>query len=152
MRGDLLRAQGDLSRLPQVPDDLKAVYRTSFQLSPHAFVHVAARAQKWIDQAISRNIYLAGRDIGDMVDLYTAAWRRGVKTTYYLHMMPRHTAEQSTVKVNKAEAMAAAGGGRRGFGAVAAPAPAPAPTPPTEVAEPTCPVDPQERLECDSCQ
>ena len=162
VRGDLLQAQGDLSRLPQVPDDLKAVYRTSFQLSPHAFVHVAARAQKWIDQAISRNIYLAGRDVGDMVDLYTAAWRRGVKTTYYLHMMPRHTAEQSTVRVNKAEALAPAGGGQRGFSVVAAPAPATvpatapetasAPSPPTEVADPTCPVDPQERLECDSCQ
>ena len=63
VRDDLLRHQGDLSRCRSVPDDLKAVYRTSFQLSPHAFVHVAARAQKWIDQAISRNIYLAGRDI-----------------------------------------------------------------------------------------
>jgi ribonucleoside-diphosphate reductase alpha chain len=64
---------------------------------------VAARAQKWIDQSISRNMYLETRDLGDMMDIYYAAWERGVKTTYYLHMKPRHTAEQSTVKVNKSE-------------------------------------------------
>jgi ribonucleoside-diphosphate reductase alpha chain len=79
------------------------VYKTSFQLSPYAFLEVAARAQKWIDQAISRNMYLETRDLGDMMDIYFAAWERGVKTTYYLHMKPRHTAEQSTIKVNKSE-------------------------------------------------
>ncbi|MFC7623214.1 ribonucleoside-diphosphate reductase subunit alpha [Microlunatus sp. GCM10028923] len=102
VRDDLLRAQGDVSKIDIVPEELKKIYRTSFQLSPFAFINVAARAQKWIDQAISRNIYLASRDVGEMVDLYSAAWDKGVKTTYYLHMMPRHTAEQSTVKVNKA--------------------------------------------------
>ena len=86
-----------------MPSDLKAIYQTSFQLSPYAFLNVAARAQKWIDQAISRNIYLASRDLGEMLSLYAAAWEMGAKTTYYLHIMPRHTAEQSTVKVNKAE-------------------------------------------------
>ena len=86
-----------------------------FQLSPYAFLNVAARAQKWIDQAISRNIYLASRDVGEMIELYAAAWRMGVKTTYYLHMMPRHTAEQSTVKVNKASRRSTGGAG--GFGA-----------------------------------
>jgi ribonucleoside-diphosphate reductase alpha chain len=64
---------------------------------------VAARAQKWIDQAISRNMYLETSDIDDLMSIYSGAWKRGVKTTYYLHMKPRHTAEQSTVKVNKAE-------------------------------------------------
>jgi ribonucleoside-diphosphate reductase alpha chain len=85
---------------------------------------VAARAQKWIDQAISRNMYLETRDLGDMMDIYYAAWERGVKTTYYLHMKPRHQAEQSTVKVNKAEEIS---GGRTGFATVGAGAPAAAP-------------------------
>lgn len=176
VKDDLLRTQGDLAAIPAVPDDLKAIYRTSFQLSPYAYLKVAARAQKWIDQAISRNIYLAGRDVDAMVDLYSAAWRMGVKTTYYLHMMPRHTAEQSTVTINKAEQVRAAGattgrgsGGRRGFGGLtgpAAPAGQAAPRPvvvPVADAEPpgdgieeidgaVCPVDPQERLQCDSCQ
>ena len=117
VRDELLAAQGDLDALPSVPDHLKAVYRTSFQLSPYAFVEVAARAQKWVDQAISRNIYLESRDVSQMAALYSAAWERGVKTTYYLHVKPRHTAEQSTVRVNKSEVRAAApAAGRRGPG------------------------------------
>ncbi len=131
VREDLLRHQGDLSEIDGIPEELAAIYRTSFQLSPYAFLHVAARAQKWIDQAISRNIYLADRDISTMVDLYQAAWDLGVKTTYYLHMMPRHQAEQSTVKVNKAEELRPTSGSggaapaRRGFGAARRPAVAP---------------------------
>jgi ribonucleoside-diphosphate reductase alpha chain len=103
VREDLLVAQGDLSQIEAVPADLRAIYRTSFQLAPEAFLTIAARAQKWIDQAISRNIYLADRSVQTMSALYLRAWEMGVKTTYYLHMMPRHTAEQSTVRVNKAE-------------------------------------------------
>jgi ribonucleoside-diphosphate reductase alpha chain len=102
-REAILRSQGDIQNIAAIPDHLKEVYKTSFQLSPYAFLEVAARAQKWIDQAISRNMYLETRDLGDMMDIYFAAWERGVKTTYYLHMKPRHTAEQSTVKVNKSE-------------------------------------------------
>ena len=131
-REAILRSQGDIQSIASIPDELKEVYKTSFQLSPYAFLEVAARAQKWIDQAISRNMYLETRDLGDMMDIYYAAWERGVKTTYYLHMKPRHTAEQSTVKVNKAEeivasvaapaaadAPAAAAPARRGFGGLA---------------------------------
>jgi len=102
VKEDILRTQGDVQTIEAIPQKLKAVYKTSFQLSPYAFIEVAARAQKWVDQAISRNMYLDTRDIDDMVDIYTAAWKRGLKTTYYLHTKPRHTAEQSTVKVNKA--------------------------------------------------
>ena len=87
----ILRSQGDIQNIDAIPDDVKAIYKTSFQLSPYAFLEVAARAQKWIDQAISRNMYLETRDLGDMMDIYYAAWERGVKTTYYLHMKPRHT-------------------------------------------------------------
>lgn len=169
VRDDLLRFQGDLSRVEGVPDRLKAVYRTSFQVDPAAFLHVAARAQKWIDQAISRNIYLADRNVSTMVDLYSLAWRMGVKTTYYLHMMPRHTAEQSTVKVNKSEQVASGGGGpRKGFGARRSAALAAAPTAIPSLAQAAsitvapakvdivdgnaAPVDPMEALQCDSCQ
>ncbi|HEY8317678.1 MAG TPA: ribonucleoside-diphosphate reductase subunit alpha [Amnibacterium sp.] len=134
VREQILRSQGDIQSIDAIPDDIKATYRTSFQLSPFAFLEVAARAQKWIDQAISRNMYLETRDLGDMMSIYSAAWERGVKTTYYLHMKPRHTAEQSTVRVNKAETIDTGATQRRGFGgaapqpatAGAAPAPAPA--------------------------
>jgi ribonucleoside-diphosphate reductase alpha chain len=125
VREDILRSQGDIQGIAAIPDDMKATYKTSFQLSPYAFLEVAARAQKWIDQAISRNMYLETRDIDEMLDIYTAAWKKGVKTTYYLHMKPRHTAEQSTVKVNKAEAMnsGSSAAPRKGFGSAAAAAP-----------------------------
>jgi ribonucleotide reductase alpha subunit len=121
VKDEILRSQGDIQNIESIPDSVKAVYKTSFQLSPYAFLKVAARAQKWIDQAISRNMYLETRDIDEMADIYTYAWQAGVKTTYYLHTKPRHTAEQSTVKVNKAEAISAAttpesGAPRKGFG------------------------------------
>jgi ribonucleoside-diphosphate reductase alpha chain len=103
VKDDILRSQGDIQGIQAIPDEVKATYKTSFQLSPYAFLEVAARAQKWIDQAISRNMYLETRDVGEMMDIYYGAWERGVKTTYYLHMKPRHQAEQSTVKVNKSE-------------------------------------------------
>ncbi|WP_137295575.1 ribonucleoside-diphosphate reductase subunit alpha [Nocardioides dongxiaopingii] len=188
VREDLLRHQGDLSKVAElhpVPAELVDIYQTSFQLSGRAYLEVAARAQKWIDQAISRNIYLADRNVATMVDLYSAAWRMGVKTTYYLHMMPRHTAEQSTVKVNKAEAIATGGSGgaagprrgfgaaapaRRGFGAAAVSVAEPVAEPVAEAVVPVvpdgveeldqvdvvdgaeCPIDPMERLQCESCQ
>lgn len=125
VRESILRSQGDIQNIAEIPDEIKATYKTSFQLSPYAFLEVAARAQKWIDQAISRNMYLETRDVDEMVDIYTAAWKKGVKTTYYLHMKPRHTAEQSTVKVNKAEAINSGNAsGRKGFGAASSSAPA----------------------------
>lgn len=165
VRDDLLAAQGDLDAVAGVPEHLKAVYRTSFSLSPYAFIEVAARAQKWIDQAISRNIYLASRDVGEMAKLYQSAWERGVKTTYYLHMKPRHTAEQSTVRVNKAEqrptapaaptqrtdsapAPSSAAPARRGFGfakptSSSAPTQAPAAPATSVAAQPAAPQAPQ---------
>ncbi|MBX3194813.1 MAG: ribonucleoside-diphosphate reductase subunit alpha [Microbacteriaceae bacterium] len=126
VRESILRSQGDIQGIEAIPEELKAVYKTSFQLSPYAFLEVAARAQKWIDQAISRNMYLETRDLGDMMDIYYAAWERGVKTTYYLHMKPRHTAEQTSVKVNKAEEISAAAAGA---GAAASHGTAPAAAP-----------------------
>lgn len=114
VKEDVLRLQGDVQQIEAIPQKLKDVYKTSFQLSPYAFIEVAARAQKWVDQAISRNMYLETRDIDEYVNIYSTAWKKGLKTTYYLHVKPRHQAEQSTVKVNKAEAL---GGPRKaGFG------------------------------------
>lgn len=114
VRGSIIELQGDISSIPSIPQHIKDIYKTSFTTSPYAYVEVAARAQKWIDQALSRNMYLETRDVDETMKIYTTAWQKGVKTTYYLHMKPRHTAEQSTVRVNKAEVL-----GKRGFGAIA---------------------------------
>lgn len=117
VKDQLLVEQGDLTNIDAIPQELKDVYKTCFQLSPYAFLEVAARAQKWVDQAISRNIYLESRSIDDMEKVYMEAWKRGLKTTYYLHMKPRHQAEQATAKVNKAEEIAKSTGTvRKGFG------------------------------------
>lgn len=113
VKDDVLRVQGDLSLVEDIPDHVKEVYKTSFELSPYAFIEVAARAQKWVDQAISRNMYLATRDVDEYEKIYAAAWKRGLKTTYYLHVKPRHTAEQSTIKVNKSASL---GPKKAGFG------------------------------------
>ena len=117
VKDEVLANLGDIQTVEAVPQRIKDVYKTSFQLSPYAFIEVAARAQKWVDQAISRNMYLETRDIDEYVEIYTEAWRRGLKTTYYLHVKPRHQAEQSTTKVNKSEDIAARSGAKKvGFG------------------------------------
>ena len=113
VKGRIIEYQGDISLIPEIPDHIKAIYKTSFTTSPYAYIEVAARAQKWVDQALSRNMYLETRDIDDTMRIYETAWEKGVKTTYYLHMKPRHTAEQSTVAVNKGAAM-----GKKGFGSI----------------------------------
>lgn len=117
VKEEVLRRQGDLTEIEAIPQHIKDIYKTSFQLSPYAFIEVAARAQKWVDQAISRNMYLETRDPDEYIDIYSTAWKKGLKTTYYLHVKPRHTAEQSTVKVNKSATL---GTKKTGFGFAAA--------------------------------
>jgi ribonucleoside-diphosphate reductase alpha chain len=115
VRVELIEVQGDLSVMDSITEDLKARYKSAFTTDPYAFIEVAARAQKWIDQALSRNMYLETRVIGDLMDIYSTAWAKGLKTTYYLHMKPRHTAEQSTTTVNKSTGI-----GKTGFGSIRA--------------------------------
>ncbi len=163
VREKILENHGDLELIMEIPDHIKRIYKTSFAVSPYAYVEVAARAQKWVDMGLSRNMYLDIRDIDEIMNIYTTAWDKGLKTTYYLHMKPRHSAEQSTTRVNKAEAL-----GGRGFASlrdkvvdklaeikieenIVLPNLENINSKMEEVAK-TCPIDPQERLMCDSCQ
>ena len=117
LKDEIFAAQGDIQDIDGIPQNIKDVYKTSFQLSPYAFIEVAARAQKWVDQAISRNMYLEMRDIDEYVKIYSEAWKRGLKTTYYLHVKPRHQSEQTTVSVDKiAEQKVRTNSKVRGFG------------------------------------
>ncbi len=109
-REQILENHGNLEDISEIPDHVKKIYKTSFSTSPYAFIEIAARAQKWVDQAISRNMYLETNDIDEVMKIYSSAWEKGLKTTYYLHMKPKHTAEQSTTRVNKSEAL-----GKKGF-------------------------------------
>ncbi len=113
VKEQIIENQGDIAGIPLIPAHIKEVYKTSFTTSPYAYIEVAARAQKWVDQALSRNMYLETRDIDETMQIYSTAWEKGLKSTYYLHMKPRHTAEQSTTNVNKAAKI-----GKIGFGAL----------------------------------
>jgi ribonucleoside-diphosphate reductase alpha chain len=114
VKDQIVEHQGDISGIHGIPEHIKSIYKTSFTTSPYAYIEVAARAQKWVDQALSRNMYLAVREMDEILNIYKTAWQKGLKSTYYLHMKPRHSAEQSTIKVNKAEKL-----GKKGFGAFA---------------------------------
>ena len=116
VKDELLINQGDIQNIEAIPDEIKSVYKTSFQILPYAFIEVAARAQKWVDQAISRNMYLETRDIDEYVKIYSEAWRRGLKTTYYLHVKPRHQSEQTTVKSDKSAKIRRQDSRKVGFG------------------------------------
>lgn len=118
VKEDIIAHRGDITGIDEIPYDLKQLYKNSFQVNPEAYTDIASRAQKWVDQAISRNMYLETRDISRMQEIYANGWRKGLKSTYYLHMKQRHAAEQSTTKVNKRETMQRKGFGG-GFGKVA---------------------------------
>jgi ribonucleoside-diphosphate reductase alpha chain len=100
VKDQLIAERGDLTFL-DVPQELKDLYQTAFRIEPDAYLDIAARAQVYVDQGISRNMYLTTRDVGEMREVYLSAWKRGLKSTYYLFMQPRMSAEQSTVAVNK---------------------------------------------------
>ncbi|MFP3562043.1 hypothetical protein SB861_67320, partial [Paraburkholderia sp. SIMBA_049] len=78
---------GMLSRIDRVPADLRAVYATAFEVDPTWLVEAASRRQKWIDQAQSLNIFMAGASGKKLDEIYKLAWVRGLKTTYYLRTM-----------------------------------------------------------------
>ncbi len=95
MAADLKYFDGQLSKIDRVPDELKARYATAFEIDPVWLVEAAARRQQWIDQAQSLNLYLAAPSGKKLDELYKLAWRRGLKTTYYLRTLGASQAEKS---------------------------------------------------------
>ena len=116
---DLKHFDGSLRRIDRVPEDLKDLYATAFEIGTEWLVDAAARRQKWIDQAQSLNIYIAGASGKKLDETYKLAWSRGLKTTYYLRTIGATHAEKSTVKAGKMNSVAS-GGGVGGVDAVAA--------------------------------
>jgi ribonucleoside-diphosphate reductase alpha chain len=94
---DLKHFDGSLRRIDRVPEDVKALYATAFEVEPVWLVEAASRRQKWIDQAQSLNIYMAGASGKKLDETYKLAWQRGLKTTYYLRTISATQAEKSTV-------------------------------------------------------
>ncbi|MFC7328186.1 ribonucleoside-diphosphate reductase subunit alpha [Marinactinospora rubrisoli] len=89
---------GSLGRIERVPDDLKALYATAFEVEPSWLVDAGSRRQKWIDQAQSLNLYMAAPSGRKLDELYRRAWRKGLKTTYYLRSQSATHVEKSTLK------------------------------------------------------
>ncbi len=109
---DLKHFDGSLRRIDRVPEELKQLYATAFEVEPQWLVEAAARRQKWIDQAQSLNIYMAGASGKKLDEIYKLAWLRGLKTTYYLRTMSATHAEKSTVKAGALNAVNAGGMGQ----------------------------------------
>jgi ribonucleoside-diphosphate reductase alpha chain len=94
---DLKHFDGSLRRIDRVPEDIKALYATAFEVDTVWLIEAGARRQKWIDQAQSLNIYMAGASGKKLDETYKLAWQRGLKTTYYLRTISATQAEKSTV-------------------------------------------------------
>ena len=102
---DLKHFDGSLRRIDRVPAELKALYATAFEIETQWLVEAASRRQKWIDQAQSLNIYMAGASGKKLDETYKLAWLRGLKTTYYLRTVGATHAEKSTVKAGQMNAV-----------------------------------------------
>jgi len=106
---DLKHFDGSLRRIDRVPEDIKQLYATAFEVDAQWLVEAASRRQKWIDQAQSLNIYMAGASGKKLDDIYKLAWLRGLKTTYYLRTMGATHAEKSTVAAGAMNAVSSGG-------------------------------------------
>jgi len=107
MISDLKYFDGSLSKIDRIPLELRKLYATAFEMDANWLVECASRRQKWIDQAQSLNIYLAGASGKKLDEIYKLAWVRGLKTTYYLRTMGATSAEKSTVQSGQLNAVSA---------------------------------------------
>jgi ribonucleoside-diphosphate reductase alpha chain len=96
MVADLKYFDGSLAKIDRIPPDVRALYATAFEVDTKWVIEAAARRQKWIDQAQSLNIYMAGASGKKLDETYKLAWLRGLKTTYYLRTLAATSAEKST--------------------------------------------------------
>jgi len=110
MVNDLKHFDGSIGKIDRVPGELRSLYATAFEVEPKWLVEAGARRQKWIDQAQSLNIYMAGASGKKLDDCYKLAWVRGLKTTYYLRTLAATSAEKSTGKGGELNAVPASGG------------------------------------------
>ena len=101
-RDAVKRAEGSVQGLAGVPDDVKAVYRTSWELPQKALIDLAAARSPYIDQSQSLNLFLAAPSIGKLSSMYLYAWKAGLKTTYYLRSRPATRIQQATVSATVA--------------------------------------------------
>ncbi|MBX8495521.1 ribonucleoside-diphosphate reductase subunit alpha [Pseudomonas cichorii] len=148
MINDLKYYDGSVQQIERIPQELKELYATAFEVETKWIVDAASRRQKWIDQAQSLNLYIAGAS-GKKLDVtYRMAWFRGLKTTYYLRALAATSTEKSTINTGKLNAVSSGGHGPDDS-AITAPRPAEAaPAGPAPVPK-ACAID---EPDCEACQ
>ena len=110
MVNDLKYYEGSVRKIDRIPEEIKQIYATSFEIEPRWLVDAAGRRQKWIDQAQSLNLYIANAS-GKKLDItYRMAWLRGLKTTYYLRALAATSTEKSTIADNSLNKVASGAG------------------------------------------
>ncbi|QRX84591.1 ribonucleoside-diphosphate reductase subunit alpha [Glaciimonas sp. PAMC28666] len=155
MISDLKYFDGSLAKIDRIPQDLRAIYATAFEVEPSWLVEAASRRQKWIDQAQSLNIYMAGASGKKLDETYKLAWLRGLKTTYYLRTIGATHTEKSTTKTGALNAVsvdgAASGGAMANYAAKASVATV---SDELELDGPACTMRPGDAgfEECEACQ
>ncbi|MDZ4201279.1 MAG: ribonucleoside-diphosphate reductase subunit alpha [Gallionella sp.] len=105
MIADLKYFDGSLAKIDRVPAEFRNLYATAFEVEPGWLIEAASRRQKWIDQAQSLNIYMAGVSGRKLDETYKLAWLRGLKTTYYLRTLGATSAEKSTGRAGSLNAV-----------------------------------------------
>ncbi|MBK1733499.1 ribonucleoside-diphosphate reductase subunit alpha [Thiococcus pfennigii] len=114
MVNDLKYYDGSVQPIERIPEDLKALYATAFEIDPRWLVEAASRRQKWLDQAQSLNLYMSEPSGTKLDNLYKLAWVRGLKTTYYLRSLGATHVEKSTLAdTARANRLSAVGGSYR---------------------------------------
>jgi ribonucleoside-diphosphate reductase alpha chain len=111
MVADLKHFDGSIGKIDRIPQEIRSLYATAFEVDTSWLVEAAARRQKWIDQAQSLNIYMAGASGKKLDDTYKLAWLRGIKTTYYLRTLSASSAEKSTGKGGELNSVSIGGAG-----------------------------------------
>jgi len=101
MLEDLKYYDGSIQEIDRIPERIKAVYRTAFEIDPLWLIECASRRQKWIDMGQSLNLYIAEPSGQKLSEMYTKAWGKGLKTTYYLRALGATQVEKSTLDVNR---------------------------------------------------
>lgn len=104
---DLKNLNGSLEGINRVPEELKKLFATSFEVEPKWLIEAASRRQKWIDQSQSLNLYVSEPNGKKLDVMYKMAWLRGLKTTYYLRSRSATTSEKSTITNLELNAVAA---------------------------------------------
>ncbi|MEV6860295.1 ribonucleoside-diphosphate reductase subunit alpha [Streptosporangium subroseum] len=102
IRDAIKRADGSVQDIPEIPDDLKVLYRTAWELPQKALIDLAAARTPYIDQSQSLNLFMATPTIGKLSSMYAYAWKAGLKTTYYLRSRPATRISQATVATQTA--------------------------------------------------